>query len=1127
MADATKSDPPKMLRKKSGVNSKKDATQKQLKSKTSDAKSEAPGVKTLDEKATSAPSQPEGADNKTATEYQDQSDSGVDGLTTSDDDDEASEVALAGSVNAKGDVVNEGGKIIGKVSGENASQLEGSMVDFEGDVLDEEGNVIGHADMDSESLKELDPKPPSEDADESEAGTADKSVVTGTAGGLKDTTKPDLEGSEKPDLEGLKDTDKSDIDGAEKTDLEGTEKDLKDTDKPEFEGIQKPELTGPFSVQDNGEITNVTSEVVGKLAEGTPQDFVGTSIKEIDEEGNLVAKSGSVIGKADIVSNLLDKANQADIAAPELLGPFSAGENGEITNAKGDVVANLPEGEDLDGKTIKSIDEEGQIMGASGSVIGNADLTYEDLQGLDKAGSEVGSKLDDAADVAGEADPKEKVPKLSLLEGMKVNKAGKIVDAEGNPQGLLVEGDAKKLNGKKVDGEGKIWDDSGNVIGRAELLPEDERVAEVSAPFEDFLDNVLDAKGNVIFEGKVVGKLTEGDGKKLEGKKVDADGDVLDKNGNTLGKAERYQEEEEVPQEEQHEDLSQLEGKKVNKAGNVVDDSGKLFGHVNSGALAKLVGKKCDAEGKIWSDSGKVIGTAELIPLEDRDEESTAPFEDFPDATVNSKGDVIFEDKIIGKLIEGDAKKLAGKKVDKDGEVVDKIGNVLGKAERYEEPEEPEAVKIDQSALAGKRVNKAGNVVDSQGEIYGKLVEGDAAKLAGKMCDKDGNVWNEGGTVVGRAEIVPESERSGQKEGPFSGFASPTITKEGKVADARGNIIGRLIEGEAMKLYGKAVDADGDVVDKNGNTVGKAERWEEEVKEKKKSPIAGRKINRDGNVLDDDGDVIAKLVDGEIGKCIGKEIDDDGDLVNSKGTTLGHVSLLDDIPAQPEPEVEPEPVEPEETPEEAEAKRQLENDRKLANQMASAVQNCIENIKPILTMITDAIESEERKDKAERDEQKLVDTVKPLIEQASGILQEANGVIRGLDPDGRIAGNAKGRAASREATPEEYHLADVLKDLTENVHKTIEQAKKKIAGMPHAEKQLNPLWALLMEPLGQILAAVGLLLAGVLGLVGKLLSGLGLGGLLDNLLGGLGLKNILGGLGLGFVTDSLTGKKKK
>ena len=176
------------------------------------------------------------------------------------------------------------------------------------------------------------------------------------------------------------------------------------------------------------------------------------------------------------------------------------------------------------------------------------------------------------------------------------------------------------------------------------------------------------------------------------------------------------------------------------------------------------------------------------------------------------------------------------------------------------------------------------------------------------------------------------------------------------------------------------------------------------------------------------------------------------------------------------------------------------------------------------------------------DEQKLVDTVKPLIEQGSAILQETNGAIRGLDPDGRIQSNAKGKTSGRDATPEEHQLAEVLKELAGSVTQTIEQAKKKIAGMPHAKKELNPLWGLLagkfefscclalrsdtiLEPLGQILAAVGLLLSGVLGLVGKLLSVLGLGGLLDNLLGGLGIKGILKGLGLGTLTDSLTGKK--
>ena len=108
-------------------------------------------------------------------------------------------------------------------------------------------------------------------------------------------------------------------------------------------------------------------------------------------------------------------------------------------------------------------------------------------------------------------------------------------------------------------------------------------------------------------------------------------------------------------------------------------------------------------------------------------------------------------------------------------------------------------------------------------------------------------------------------------------------------------------------------------------------------------------------------------------------------------------------------------------------------------------------------------------------------------------------------------------------------MANGLKELTTNVVKTIDNAKKRIADMPHAKKKLNPLWVLLTEPLFQIIAAVGLLLSGVLGLVGKLLNGLGLGGLVNGLLGVLGVDKLLGGLGLRTITGSLGlggGKKK-
>jgi hypothetical protein len=82
--------------------------------------------------------------------------------------------------------------------------------------------------------------------------------------------------------------------------------------------------------------------------------------------------------------------------------------------------------------------------------------------------------------------------------------------------------------------------------------------------------------------------------------------------------------------------------------------------------------------------------------------------------------------------------------------------------------------------------------------------------------------------------------------------------------------------------------------------------------------------------------------------------------------------------------------------------------------------------------------------------------------------------------------------------------------------------------MPHAGKALNPLWGLLSEPLFQIIATVGLLLTGVLGLVGRLLDGLVLGPLVNGLLGDLGLDKLLGNPGLTTLTDSLglTGNKK-
>jgi hypothetical protein len=81
------------------------------------------------------------------------------------------------------------------------------------------------------------------------------------------------------------------------------------------------------------------------------------------------------------------------------------------------------------------------------------------------------------------------------------------------------------------------------------------------------------------------------------------------------------------------------------------------------------------------------------------------------------------------------------------------------------------------------------------------------------------------------------------------------------------------------------------------------------------------------------------------------------------------------------------------------------------------------------------VDEAERKPKEELDEEKLVATVRPLIEEGGKLLQEANGAIRALDPDRKISNRAEQRSANHEATPEEYHLAELLKKVGRPSHK--------------------------------------------------------------------------------------------
>lgn len=703
-----------------------------------------------------------------------------------------------------GVIKNSAGQIVGKITEGDWEDLIGYTLNDEGEIVDDEGDAIGRADLipieeqkaaieeaagdatqKADGVKEeVDDQ--FEDAQDGLPTDDAKDAVNGAADDATDTIPDDVEDAvpdeldeakdavddNVPDVDEVQDTAGDAVDGAEDA-VDGAE----ETAEGAVDGVDDAAQSAVDGAQDNVEdiaedveeaaedavekteariptldtleglkcnkrgfvIDETTGKPVGEVIEGDPKKLARLGAA-LDEKGQFWDNRGNVIGKVKALPVEDDNDEEGPFAGLEGL---VVGQDGFVEDENQTRVGKLVEG---DAKKLigRGVDEDGEVLDRHGSVIGRAERWEEP-----------------------EPEPEEEEPvdDLSVLNGLTCNKAGYVIGSEGFPIARVVEGNPKELAGKKIE-DGEIYDGK-KVVGRVELIPEEELENKPEGPFAG-LDGLFVTKDGFVEDedGAIVGKLIEGDAKRLRGRAVDEDGEITDKYGNVKGRAEPYEPpEEEAPAEE---DLSILEGKVVNKSGNVVDPAtGAVVGRIIEGDK-RLAGRKVDGKGQIWGDNGQIIGRAELIPGAEQ-QKAEGPFYGFENAEVGKDGVVVDAGRIIGRLIEGDAKRLLGRKVDEDGDVVDKNGNTIGKAERWE----PEEKARDVNPMSGRKVNKEGEVRDADGELIGKLTSGNLATLVGKTIDDNGYVVDNDGNKIGECTLLehipepePEPEAEPVEEGP-------------------------------------------------------------------------------------------------------------------------------------------------------------------------------------------------------------------------------------------------------------------------------------------------------------------------------------------------------------------------
>ncbi|PYH97188.1 hypothetical protein BO71DRAFT_468984 [Aspergillus ellipticus CBS 707.79] len=619
-----------------------------------------------------------------------------------------------------------------------------------------------------------------------------------------------------------------------------------------------------LKVGKDGSVRDPEGQILGQLVEGDPRDIVGQAI---GEKGEIWTEDGELIGRVQLMAKdtTADQSQPPpDLSSLEPLRGLCITEKGDAIDHAGEVVARVADGDPSKMAGLMT-NENGEILNKSGERLGSVELIDQ-----------------------------------------QISDEGRIVDKNDDAVGqITADQDTTALVGKVVNAQTQAVDSDGQVIGKVEGLREvvhaDRKILPVvhnniedqaiSVPNVNTLKGLMvNDKGKVIGKnGNVIGELRSGDLMSAVGKTVDEQGLIYDEEGNTLGAVKTLLADEEVKATTVKE--GQSEAIPALPPISTLFADGTQVGELIEGDPKKLWrgGFELDGQGQFYDHQGHVIGKAQRISVE---EEPTGPFTGFDDLFVVPEGWVQdVNGNRVGRVVDGNVHQLLGHSVDDDGDILDKRGNIIGRAERWEAPE-PEPDEFDLSMLTGLKPTKRGFVLNASGMPIARVVEGNLKQLKGHTVDGEGQIRNDDGTVLGRVELLPQSER--EPKGPFSGLGELIVGNTGFVEVAAGDIVGRLVEGDPKALRGRWVDEDGEIVDRHGTIQGRAERYEppDEESDEDLSTLEGKMVNKLGNVVNGDGVIFGRVVAGNPRKLAGRPVDAAGLVWSDNGRVLAQAELI-------------------------------------------------------------------------------------------------------------------------------------------------------------------------------------------------------------------------------------------